>query len=588
MKSKKILIIVIIIIAILIIGGGGVFAYLFVATDTFKSDKELFSKYISQNIETAKKLGDSQIIKTYENLKDKEKYESNTVIKSIYSEGGEVSNPMNNLAAKLDIQKNKNEQYFYLDGQILFNDEEYLESEIINDKELYGIRFSDVAKQFISVKDDSSLENVANDIGVDTVTLQNIIDVINGTNSITEELVTEDEMKNLKEKYSNMIVTAITNGTFSSNKKAMITYNNNTVSTKAYTVALTSEQVENLIVQILNSLKTETAITNNLKDSTFEEKIDNQIKILTEEEEVPTVKITVYEQKQNTIRTVIEIGKYKVILENSEESGQIKSNIKINNIASEQSEEYNIEVIKTTKEGQEDISVDANVVKGEENYGLSFGVEFKSTDQDIELNATASYKKDILTASIELKNTVDLANDFTKKVNLENANNVTLNNMEVDKRKNIIEVLKENVPAKFKKRVELLKQQLEIKDEKKEDEIPDYEMSQVEINKFNAKFEFYTGDEVSAENVKALLNTVGENLGSYEIKIAEDQENTSEIREEDLRYNINLNIERNKKDEEGIKKVLEKIKDDGKYKVSISYKGENQLIEAIKIEEIKK
>ena len=316
MKSKKILIIVIIIIAILIIGGGGVFAYLFVATDTFKSDKELFSKYISQNIETAKKLGDSQIIKTYENLKDKEKYESNTVIKSIYSEGGEVSNPMNNLAAKLDIQKNKNEQYFYLDGQILFNDEEYLESEIINDKELYGIRFSDVAKQFISVKDDSSLENVANDIGVDTVTLQNIIDVINGTNSITEELVTEDEMKNLKEKYSNMIVTAITNGTFSSNKKAMITYNNNTVSTKAYTVALTSEQVENLIVQILNSLKTETAITNNLKDSTFEEKIDNQIKILTEEEEVPTVKITVYEQKQNTIRTVIEVGNYKILLEN--------------------------------------------------------------------------------------------------------------------------------------------------------------------------------------------------------------------------------------------------------------------------------
>lgn len=587
MKNKKVLIIVIIIIAILCICGG-ILAYLFIATDTFKSDKELFAKYISQNIEIVEKFGDSQIIKTYKNLKDKEKYESNTVVNAIYSEGGEVSNPMNNLAAKLDIQKNNNDQYFYLDGQILFNDEEYLESEIINDKEVYGIRFSDVAKQFISVKEDSNLDNVANDIGTDTATLQKLINIINGTNTVTEELITEDEMKSLKEKYSNMITATIIDGTFSSNKKAMITYNNNTVSTKAYTVALTSEQVENLIIQILNSLKTETIITNNVKDSSFEEKIDEQIRLITEEKEVPAVKITVYEQKQKTIRTVIEVGNYKILIENSEQNEQIKSNIKINNTTSDQSEEYNIELIKETKEGQEDINVDANVVKGEQNYNLNFITEFVSTDQDLKLNTTVSYKKDILTASIKLENNIDFTNDFSKKVSLENANNVILNNIEEEKRKNIIGVLKENVPLKFKKRIELLKQQLEIKEEKKEEEIPDYEMSQVEINKFNAKFEFYTGDEVSAENVKALLNIVGEHLGSYEIKLAEDQENTSSIREEDLRYVINLNIERNKKDEEGIKKILEKIKKDGKYKISISYKGENQLIEYIKIEEIKR
>ena len=52
-------------------------------------------------------------------------------------------------------------------------------------------------------------------------------------------------------------------------------------------------------------------------------------------------------------------------------------------------------------------------------------------------------------------------------------------------------------------------------------------MSQVEINKFNAKFEFYTGNEVSAENVKTLLTTVKDNLGSYEIKLDENQESTS-------------------------------------------------------------
>ena len=64
MKSKKILIVVIIIIAMLAVGGG-VFAYLYITTDTFRSDKELFSKYIYQNIEILQNLGDSQTIHKY-------------------------------------------------------------------------------------------------------------------------------------------------------------------------------------------------------------------------------------------------------------------------------------------------------------------------------------------------------------------------------------------------------------------------------------------------------------------------------------------------------------------------------------------
>ena len=141
---------------------------------------------------------------------------------------------------------------------------------------------------------------------------------------------------------------------------------------------------------------------------------------------------------------------------------------------------------------------------------------------------------------------------------------------------------------KFEKRIGLLQEALEIKNEKPDENMPDYEMSQVDINKFNAKFEFYTGSEVSAENVKALLNIVGENLGSYEIKLADNQENTSNISEDKLKYNIRLNIERNKIDEDGIKKVLEKINDKKAYKISISYKGENQLIDYIMIEEAEK
>ena len=124
MKSKKILIITLIIILVLAVAGT-VFAYLFIATDTFKGDKELFAKYISQNSETLEKFTDLQTKKVYEGLKDEEKYESDTEIKATYSEGGEVSNPINNLSAKINIQKDNTEDYFYADGQILYGNEKY-------------------------------------------------------------------------------------------------------------------------------------------------------------------------------------------------------------------------------------------------------------------------------------------------------------------------------------------------------------------------------------------------------------------------------------------------------------------------------
>lgn len=585
MKNKKILIMIIVVIAILAIGGG-IFAYLFLATDIFKSDKELFSKYISQNIETIQKMENLQTFQIYKKLENENKYESNAKVKVVYSEGGEVSNPLNNLAAKLDIQKDKDAQYLYMDGQILFDDEEYLESEIIKEDELYGIRFSDVVKQFITIRDDENLDSVASDLGVDATTLLSIIEIIDGEKEVKENFITNDEMNTLKEKYTNMIIEEVSKGTFSSNKKTMITYNNNTINAKAYTVNLSKEQVEELVLRILNNIKNETVITKNITSETWIEKIDNEIQEITEEMELPAIKITVYEQNKNTIRTVVEINSYKIVIENIENNGQIKSNIQIAKLDSEQVEECNIEISKLTTEKQGNFNITADITSGDEQFTIGFEAEVNITNDQIVFNANVNYKEDIIVASIKLENEINLNTEFDKKVNLEKKNNVTLNDIDEAKRKSIIEAIVSNVPLKAQKRIELLIQKLEIQNSTTDENTPEYEMSQVDINKFNAKFEFYTGNEVSSENVKALLDVVKDNLGSYEINLLENQENDEEIDEDELKYTIKLNIEKNNENEEGINKILEKVKDDVKYKVSISYKEENQLIDYIVIEEV--
>lgn len=586
MKSKKILIITLIIILVLAVAGT-VFTYLFLATDTFKSDKELFAKYISQNSETLEKFTDLQTKKVYEGLKDEEKYESDTEIKATYSEGGEVSNPINNLSAKINVQKDKSEDYFYADGQISYGDEKYLEAEAIKDQEAYGIRFTDIVKQFVTVKNDSKLGEVAKDLGTDSVTLEKIMDVIDGKENATEEIISKEDVQKIKDKYMNIITNAISNGTFSSNKDAKITYNNNTVSAKAYTVSLTSEQVEGMIVEILNNLKEEDKI-----GEKYQDKINDIISNITDEKEIPAVKITVYEQNKKTIRTAIEITSLaKITVENTDENNELKTKIQISGISTETTEEYNIEITKKTDENQENVEAVLSVTNGDDTYQAGISNTLKNSDSEIQIKTIFEYKKDILTAALNLNNNIILGDSFEKKQTLSN-NNYVLNDATEESRQKVITQLKQVVPEKMTTRMGLLMEAIGLKQNNvTETEKPESEMTQVDINKFNAKFEFFTGDEVTPENVKILIGIAKENLGSYEINIVEDSQNsgnTTTTDPEKIKYSIKLKIEKGKTNEDGTNQILAKISDKKKYKVSIFYKEQNNMIDYITIDEAAK
>lgn len=586
MKSKKILIITLIIILVLAVAGT-VFAYLFIATDIFKGDKELFAKYISQNSETLEKFTDLQTKKVYEGLKDEEKYESNTEIKATYSEGGEVSNPINNLSAKINIQKDNTEDYFYADGQISYGNEKYLEAEAIKDQEAYGVRFTDIVKQFVTVKNDSKLGEVAKDLGTDSVTLEKIMDVIDGKENATEEIVSKEDVQKIKDKYMNIITNAVSNGTFSSNKDAKITYNNNTVSAKAYTVSLTSEQVEGMIVEILNNLKEEDKI-----GEKYQDKINDIISNITDEKEIPAVKITVYEQNKKTIRTAIEITSLaKITVENTDENNELKTKIQISGISTETTEEYNIEITKKTDENQENVEAVLSVTNGDDTYQAGISNTLKNSDSEIQIKTIFEYKKDILTAALNLNNNIILGDSFEKKQTLAN-NNYVLNDATAESRQKVITQLKQVVPEKMTTRMGLLMEAIGLKQNNvTETEKPESEMTQVDINKFNAKFEFFTGDEVTPENVKTLIGIAKENLGSYEINIVEDSQNsgnTTTTDPEKIKYSIKLKIEKGKTNEDGTNQILAKISDKKKYKVSIFYKEQNNMIDYITIDEAAK
>ena len=590
MKGKKILVIVII-VAVLAVAGT-VFGYLFLKTDLLKSNKELFAKYVNQNFDSFKEISNLKIIDTYKNLKNEDKYESNSELNVIYSEGGEVSSPYNNLKAKLNIQKDDGQNYYYADGQVLFADEEYLESEIIKENEIYGVRFSDVVKQFVGIKNDENLENVAKDIGIDSIYLESIIDIIDGTREASDEVISQKDRTEIKDQYSKIITDAVIQGNFSKQKNAVITYNNASTKTNAYTVTLTSQQVEDMIVKILNNAKQDTSILDKFSgyfdEDNFKNQIDDLIDKITNELEIPSAKITVYENNKKTIRTAIEFGVNKVIVENSEKDGENISDLKFSITLNDTMYEFETKISKKDTDNDEKIEIDVQNLDENNNYNISFLTNMQKSEDNITLSSTVTYKKDILNIKVSVDNDVNIGKSFEKKQALLERNHIVLNDMQAERRKKIIDELKEKVPEKAEVRTELLLEALgiKIKEENKEQENPDYVMPQVEINKFNSKFEFYTGDEVTSSNVKVLLSIVKDHLINAEVTEINPENATGTVRPEDVKYIFKLNIEKDKANETEGNKVVEKIKDNKKYKVSITYKESNGLIDYITIEEL--
>ena len=561
MRNKKILTIVIVFIVVLCITGG-VLAYLFLATSAFKSDKEMFLEYFSQNIQMLNNMKSSG---TYKQILDEETFESNTEIKVSNSRGGEISSPLNDLSMAINMQKHNANRYSYTDAQLLFKDEEYLEVELIEDQDLSGIRFTDVVKQFITKREEDETGKIPVSI---------------------EEIISEEEITSIKEKCVNIIKQELENATYSKIKNTMITYNNNTIKTNAYTVTLTQDQVGNIILTILENLKTDEIILQKAEMfgiTNLGEEIDKLIDDLSDYENIHEMKITVYEQNDILIRTIVEYAGNTITLENSVENNSQKIKLQVSYPNFDKVVEQNLEITKTITDNEETYNISIELIDGEDTKTINFTNQLTINEQNIIINTQAQYTQGIETTTITAINNTNLVDNIENKFILDESNNAILTDYDETTRETVINLLKENVPKVFENRINLLSELLGFKQPEEQEPTEPGEMTQVEINRFNAKFEFYTGQSVTAENVKTLLDVVKDNLGNVEI--TQIGEVTEDMDEEEIKENLKLIIEKDKTNQELIQQVLEKIDDDTKYNVEIVYKQENGIIDYINITE---
>lgn len=588
-KKKRITIMVIAIVVImLIIIIAGLLLYL--NTDMFKSNKTLFAKYIGQNMENLKVLETTLQEVNYEETFKNNKYTENSEIKMNYTENiGTTSENTNNDINKLKLvvegQTDKTNKYDYKNMKLLNDNNQVANVEYIQNDNTYGLKFSDLFKQYVLVEN-NNLKNLLNKIGYTDEQVANIPDSIE-INILENISFSEEEKENLKNKYLDIINQNVSNEKFKKEKNQTIVINQKNIISNAYILRLSKEEMNNIYIKILENLKQDEIILGKL------EKIQNYLNVINilnsesainiKEDFIGKVEstiqeitqtnigndefnITVYVSDGQTVSTSINGKDYKVycdFLFNESENF-----IEICVIESgEENKKY------TLKYNQNEINLTIKDGKDEDLKNITYTQTTKVNDRNYTKNIVV--KREGLDNQIELTmaQNLNIVDNFSEEVVLDNQNSIQLNQLEENNLKQIVSRISEGINRK----IESLQQEINKEEINKvfevmgivktQDILEGTVISEVEKNRFNSIFDMLKGENLNSdqviqaiESIKGYLNNM-ETISNQELKLeisrSQNNEELAETlkafieKEKSRQYNIGIEY-----DENGLVKYL--------------------------------
>ena len=580
-----------IIVIIIIITG----ILLYLNTDMFKSNKTLFFKYFGKNSENIKEIEEIFESTEYEKNLQNNKYTDDINIKVNYTNNLQTtsednSNTINNVKLLIKGEEDKNNKYSYKDFKLEKDkniatntenqsssensnesnnkEQNIMEVEYIKNDNNYGIRFSDLFKQYLLVEN-NNLKDLFRKIGYSEQELENVPDSIE-INDITLSDIkfTEDEIKQLSEKYSEIINKKVSKEKFEKNSKQVITINEKNITTNAYILKLTNEELNNLYVDLLESLKQDEIILNkiesiqnkinsininsseskDLKES-FAEEIDLQIeKINKTNIGNQETKIIVYENSGKTIRTAIQGKDYEINFDyiNTQDEKNIELIVKKDEI-----ETYNIK-LKKDKDG-----IKLDIYSNDETNPIKISLEQNKNESDKKCSNNINLKYENANSKLEVsaEQEINIVDNFENENTLNDQNSILLNGLEKEQLQAVLNQVSEEVQQK----INSISEEVKINDIQeilealgiinKQQNIEAGGITETEKNRFNSKFEILKGEELDNENVLKVVEAVKDNIINAQVDTNE------EIKIEISRNESNQDIEKSL--EEYIKKEKE-------------------------------
>ena len=624
-KKKRMLVTTIVIVSILVIIGIVTCIGLYMTTDLFKSNRELFVKYATGTFSNLNKLFDDDNMNEMKEIFQNNKYEvsSNTEIR--YQEGENKENSINNIKLTVNGKVEESQNYDYQDIALRNKEEKIYGIEYLTSNDEYGIRINGIqqfASKNINNKDNNekSKETLLDELAINSneeneVNLLNLIAEMNLRN--TKIKLTEEENVELQNKYIPILMKNVSEDRFSKKQDVLVTVNEQKINTNSYSLTFTKEQLNNIYIEMLTQLKQDNIIlskfdemdkirhqynvlTNNKNEvnnkEEFIKEIDEKIKeIQSTNIGNDTRKVTVFESNMQPIGLQIEANEYTIAIMTNEidniinyEYSKAKTTEKENTI--------NFKMQKISNINDDTINIEYNIVEDDvetTNYltkNVKFDKDFAKTSIEIGRKNSNSEIK------INTQKEEKIVNEFKDKIEFDNKNSVNVNKISEEQKNNIDNIMKDlnnkQIEKVFenisKEEINNILEKLDLKLEKAEEISGEGFISETERNRFNSNFEFYEGNNISKENILKLIDVAKNNLEDIRVTKYKEQ-NSSEKDKKPDPEEYKLTIKKNNFKENLANDLSMKIKntENKEYNVRIEYSQKTGLVENIFITVIK-
>lgn len=463
MTKKKRNLLMIGIPAIIIFITIGVLFILYLTTDLFKSNQTLFFKYFAQNYNNINEITES--IKKYEydeNLKDK-KYNESSEFKVNYIENYGTTlennqNPINKIKITTNGEVDKANEYEYKEINLLNDQETSTKIEYLKNNNEYGIRFSDLFKQYVVVEN-GNLKDLLIKMGYSEEQTQNFPDTIELDNYQDFKL-SDDELEKIRDKYLKIVKEKVSNDKISKKTKQMIMINEKQYEANAYEVTLNKEQFNSIYLSLLEKLKEDETILNKIEEiqnyiSSYVSDIDlkdyyiNNIENAIENINktnigVEECTITVYVNYKRTIRTSIKTPEYEIdfdnIINDEEKYSALtfKENDKEVKKITLKQKTNKIELIM-----KKDLDSTPKIINYEKNYNIK--------DNNLHSDINIKYEDDSNKLEIFFTKEIEVIDELQELKDFDNTNSIKLNELNSNQISNLLNKLGNGINKEIEK-----------------------------------------------------------------------------------------------------------------------------------------
>lgn len=560
-KNTKILLILIIIIVIIILAGVGILVF---ATDIFKSDKEMFFKYMADIGDPKKGFIDEEL-KQYFEKKNNTPYndegefsiniscDPNTLSENLQKNVDSTNNFNISFSGQVDTANSKAAQNISLNYS---NDVKFP----INYKQIenkIGLQTKYVGSKFVAIETEK-----LNKFSEDLDDVESYGEMVDKLQKMEKVELTEDEKSHIKDTYITVINQQLEKDKFSKVKESDMS---------GYKLSLTGTDLQNVLVKLLETLKNDQTTVDKLNEYLKIQKnsakitasqIDDAIKSIKDDTDFSdkNFEIAVYQKNRDVCKLVIETTEGTIAIEKKIEGNQ-----------------QNIDVSYEVKEDKKSkISFSANFENLEslqnikENYELIISspeVTESSTTKDVDSEVVYKYN---------FSNDVNFTDSATVE-DFSSDNSLMLTDYDSDQVSSFLNAVVERISEVNEQQMGQLG--LEASENPIVNIIPSIglylgnmnvlnqvnsNMSEAEINNFNQKFEAYESTNLKGVTVKGLLSTISLNNQS--------EETSNEIKE------INYNGEEYEASEQNITLIKGEIDTEKSYRVEFEKDQDTGLI----------